>query len=126
MKEILGDKYDGTPLKVPLSESPSGQSSSRNPPTTLPSDEPTTPQPSVSNADDGVNNCGRVGEREKDGSTQVQEFFDSIKKCRDSRPSRTMTQELLKSKGNDPPSDSEQESEKSETPFCSLFAATSR
>lgn len=91
-KEWLGDKYDGTPLRAPLTAQTSA----------LPSAQPSV-QPNVSIIEDADPNTSRKDNEKRagDGSTQVQEFFNSIKKCRDSRPSHTTTQQLSKCKLND-------------------------
>lgn len=55
---------------------------------------------------DGYENTND-NEKRGDGSTQVREFFNSIKKCRDSRPSPISTQQLTKSKDDDSDTDEE-------------------
>lgn len=98
-KEILGDKYV-------------------SPSTGLPSGVVTTPsnvQTTSLNASVNVANVEVVDTKETekpqtggDGSTQVREFFNSIKKCRESRPSRTDT-EQIKSTDVESPPDSDEE-----------------
>lgn len=88
-REGLGDKYDGTPLRAPSTASSSAQ---LNAPVNV----------EVADTKDAE-------KKEGDGSTQVREFFNSIKKCRDSRPSRISTQQLTKSKDDDTLSDTDEE-----------------
>lgn len=97
-RAILGDGYDGTPLRAPLSAQTSVQSSAQP-----------SAQPSVSNVLDSDTSRKDTEKKGGDGNTQVLEFFNSIKKCRDSRPSHTTTQQLSKCKLNDSTSDNEEE-----------------
>ncbi|KAJ6644278.1 DNA topoisomerase 2-binding protein 1 [Pseudolycoriella hygida] len=88
---FLGDKYEGTPLRAPKIPCTNTSMASEN------IENPTNTSVSVANNE----NDDKPSESEKtggDGSTQVREFFNSIKKCRESRPSHTDTQQIAISK----------------------------
>lgn len=107
-KGFLGDKYDGTP------ESTSTDPQSYFPPTngplnTPPTNAPPIAPPSASNVDVVDTNSKDTERKGGDGNTQVMEFFDSIKKCRESRPAHPNTQQISKCRVNDSSSDSDEE-----------------
>lgn len=107
-KEFLGDKYDGTPERASTHALPN-TTPTNAPLNTLLPNAPAIAQPSASNVDDVDTNSKDTEKKGGDGNTQVLEFFDSIKKCRESRPAHPNTQQISKCRVNDSSSDSDEE-----------------